>query len=316
VLDDASLGIVLSTLDTITDFVGYLERKERFLKSGKLFGAFGEEDLLGFYLKHVDDATEEHDFVVPEDGPVLLEEGHWVNYASRPEVQAKSFADRESYLWDEIIEDFARNSVSGTLYWAGSHELSVSERILRILAREPRVRRRMLARSLRERVRDAPPSGQVSFRSMLPSFPGDPHYVYVVDTPNEGVKGNTPAYEDYRTRRREILSWYCQAAMEHFTDASRIVGIATEGGLGHGRSHDLCLLDRANWDQELAEGARDIMARTGWFRSMRVSRGREDEYPTEPPRLGRIFSARTITVGRNNPCPCGSGKKYKKCHGR
>ncbi|MGE5057607.1 MAG: SEC-C metal-binding domain-containing protein [Acidobacteriota bacterium] len=20
-------------------------------------------------------------------------------------------------------------------------------------------------------------------------------------------------------------------------------------------------------------------------------------------------------VGRNHPCPCGSGKKYKKCHG-
>jgi preprotein translocase subunit SecA len=22
-----------------------------------------------------------------------------------------------------------------------------------------------------------------------------------------------------------------------------------------------------------------------------------------------------IKVGRNDPCPCGSGKKYKKCHG-
>ena len=22
------------------------------------------------------------------------------------------------------------------------------------------------------------------------------------------------------------------------------------------------------------------------------------------------------TVGRNDPCPCGSGKKYKACHGR
>src|SRR5690554_4221012 len=22
------------------------------------------------------------------------------------------------------------------------------------------------------------------------------------------------------------------------------------------------------------------------------------------------------TVGRNDPCPCGSGKKYKQCHGR
>ena len=21
------------------------------------------------------------------------------------------------------------------------------------------------------------------------------------------------------------------------------------------------------------------------------------------------------TVGRNDPCPCGSGKKYKNCHG-
>jgi preprotein translocase subunit SecA len=24
---------------------------------------------------------------------------------------------------------------------------------------------------------------------------------------------------------------------------------------------------------------------------------------------------REETVGRNDPCPCGSGKKYKKCHG-
>jgi preprotein translocase subunit SecA len=22
-----------------------------------------------------------------------------------------------------------------------------------------------------------------------------------------------------------------------------------------------------------------------------------------------------IKVGRNDPCPCGSGKKYKQCHG-
>jgi len=24
----------------------------------------------------------------------------------------------------------------------------------------------------------------------------------------------------------------------------------------------------------------------------------------------------TPKVGRNDPCPCGSGKKYKKCHGK
>ena len=23
----------------------------------------------------------------------------------------------------------------------------------------------------------------------------------------------------------------------------------------------------------------------------------------------------SVKVGRNDPCPCGSGRKYKKCHG-
>ena len=33
----------------------------------------------------------------------------------------------------------------------------------------------------------------------------------------------------------------------------------------------------------------------------------------EPSEIGRKKDA---TVGRNDPCPCGSGKKYKKCHGK
>ena len=36
---------------------------------------------------------------------------------------------------------------------------------------------------------------------------------------------------------------------------------------------------------------------------------REDEDARQPVRAGQ-------KVGRNDPCPCGSGKKYKKCHGR
>ncbi len=29
----------------------------------------------------------------------------------------------------------------------------------------------------------------------------------------------------------------------------------------------------------------------------------------------RTIKRETPKVGRNDPCPCGSGKKYKKCHG-
>ena len=32
--------------------------------------------------------------------------------------------------------------------------------------------------------------------------------------------------------------------------------------------------------------------------------------------VGQFGERRVIKVGRNDPCPCGSGKKYKHCHGR
>ena len=29
--------------------------------------------------------------------------------------------------------------------------------------------------------------------------------------------------------------------------------------------------------------------------------------------LGEKENSKTVKIGRNDPCPCGSGKKYKKC---
>jgi preprotein translocase subunit SecA len=60
----------------------------------------------------------------------------------------------------------------------------------------------------------------------------------------------------------------------------------------------------------------------------RYRTGRGDELPGDPAQR-QAASARQgapqVTapvvnngpkVGRNDPCPCGSGKKYKNCHGR
>jgi len=33
------------------------------------------------------------------------------------------------------------------------------------------------------------------------------------------------------------------------------------------------------------------------------------------PDLHPPMEAEPLEVGRNDPCPCGSGKKYKRCHG-
>src|SRR5699024_10974824 len=41
-----------------------------------------------------------------------------------------------------------------------------------------------------------------------------------------------------------------------------------------------------------------------------VSGGNEEKQKPRKPYVKKE------TVGRNDPCPCGSGKKYKQCHGR
>jgi preprotein translocase subunit SecA len=42
-------------------------------------------------------------------------------------------------------------------------------------------------------------------------------------------------------------------------------------------------------------------------------RGDTPALPKPPP--GALTPNPYAGVGRNDPCPCGSGKKFKKCHG-
>ena len=44
-------------------------------------------------------------------------------------------------------------------------------------------------------------------------------------------------------------------------------------------------------------------------RPQQMMTNRDEEGGKQPVRAGK-------KVGRNDPCPCGSGRKYKKCHGR
>ena len=60
-LDDTTFGILLKTLDTLSDFVAYLTKKERFISNGHMLSAAGEEELLAYYLTHLND-NKEYDF--------------------------------------------------------------------------------------------------------------------------------------------------------------------------------------------------------------------------------------------------------------
>jgi preprotein translocase subunit SecA len=43
--------------------------------------------------------------------------------------------------------------------------------------------------------------------------------------------------------------------------------------------------------------------------------GQTEQAPAGAP-PGTAVKREADKVGRNDPCPCGSGKKYKRCHGK
>ena len=304
VLDDVALGLVLGTLDTITDFVWYLEKKERLIRSERLLLAAGEEDLLAYYLKILNERGE-HDFVMPpDDSKIVIEEGHFLNFMVRPAVIAKRKADEISFLWDHIIEEFAEHVRGGTLYQTNDPTLAAQECILRLLAREPRLRRRMLSRAVLEKLKKTP-ANSYGCRTIAPSNPGDAYFVFVCVPLEWG-----PDEPGYRVRRVEFVKTYCSIVMMQHPEAPFVVGIGTESGLDNqGRSHDLILMDRQKWTVEDEARTRKIQSELGFMRNVRMSGGVEREYPVDH------HLPASHMIGRNDPCPCGSGMKYKKCCG-
>lgn len=307
VFDDTTLDIVMSTLDTISDFTRYLTKKERFLTGDQMVRAAGEEELLAAYLGQMNSAGE-HDFVIKADFDLLVfDEGPWERFICSPERRAQIESDRISYAWDKLIEKFVLHAITGTQYFTSGRPLSEQELMFRLLAREPRTRRRLLATSLHEVLERSIDSRTTwDARVMPPSNVGDPHYVFVI------VKRKPDASdEDYRTFRVQLLSDYCHVAKLKYPQARDIIGIATESGEAKRRSEDLLYLNTSSWSAEAEAEAREIQERFGLLKNVRSSTSPEYEYPVD--HRGR---PRRTTPSRNSPCPCGSRKRFKRCHGK
>jgi SEC-C motif len=307
VFDDTTLDVVMSTLDTISDFTAYLTKKERFLTGSKVVAAAGEEELLAVYLGKMNSAGE-HDFVIKGNFDALsFTEGFWDEFSQSPERRAQVERDRMSYAWDKLIEAFAFHARTGTQYFTSARPLNEQEIMFRFLAREPRTRRRLLAINLHEVLeRSIGSRAPWEARVVAPSNAGDPHYVFLF------VK-RRPDFsdEEYRNVRMNLLSDYCHVAKLKFPEAVHIIGIASEAGIVQRRSEDLLYLNTSEWSAEADAKAREVQERLGLLKDVKPLRAREYEYPVD--HTGR---PRGTVLSRNSPCSCGSGKRFKRCCGR
>lgn len=137
VLDESSLETVLTELDTISDFVAYLEKKEALFFDSRFDGATGEQELLGRYLLYTNDAGDHH-FNLPAKSGMVIGNGHWESFKNGPQRRSRIAANTISHSWDRLIEIFSQITLAGQQYHPADSDIRDTEKILRFMAREPR----------------------------------------------------------------------------------------------------------------------------------------------------------------------------------
>jgi hypothetical protein len=272
--------------------------------------------LLAVYLSKTN-SEGDHDFVLPSDvDGIGLLEGFWSAFLQSPERQAQVAANQISYAWDALIEKFVEHLLAGSQYFASHPSIGDQEQTLRLLAREPRTRRRMLAKKLLNLIERTPGSHRATsvFFSSNPCYP---YYIFLLLPRTEDI-----SYAEYREFRLSLLEMYCKITKLQFPEARHIIGIATESGLIENRSEDVIYYDANEFSEEERIEARhclETLKSAGMLGERTKFSAKELEYPMRDHHVKKKTlpaSEWPTSYPRNKTCPCGSGKKYKYCCGR
>jgi len=73
---------------------------------------------------------------------------------------------------------------------------------------------------------------------------------------------------------------------------------------------------RIQSQDQAAEAAQALEEQAGQLSNVTYSSPNEDGSVSQQADTGLLSEAPVPKAGRNDPCPCGSGKKYKNCHGK
>ncbi len=110
-----------------------------------------------------------------------------------------------------------------------------------------------------------------------------------------------------------MLEFACAAAKLKRPELTKVIGIAIDAPKYYPKnSEDFILFDYAKWNDEDRTYYEEANNKLRFFQTdaLKEHRMHITDFPSAqtPRNLPKI--------GRNQLCPCGSGKKYKRCHGQ
>lgn len=282
ILNETSLDVVMHELDTISDFVRYLDKKEQMFKRLPYVFTTGEEELLGFYLKDINE-NGEHDFKIPaKANAIAIDIGYWDGFLKSNARASRIEADRYSYAWDAIIEKFNFHALTRTLHSQSHPSLENHEKVVRYLAAESRTRRRILIQNLYDLL-EKTPKDQRAARLFRDKEGKDPTYVFLLLPRMPEIER-----DEYRRMRQDLLSAYCTVAPLIDPQITDVVGFATETNNGEEeRSEDLVYCDCRHLTAEEIENAKKLRSDFNLFENIRIFEAFTSEYPNSE---GRALS--------------------------
>lgn len=300
VLDETSLGLLLTELNTASDLIKYLKTKERCVRRKLLGASMGEEEILAAHL--MSDKKIVTDDIIKTNRMAMIPEGEWIAYLKSEFYQYNQAMKKGSVFWDEFITNFSNHILSASVGYFKEYPFSKHELGVREIAKESRESRYYLSKSFKEKLASTVPTLRTS--RVVESI-DEPGKIYIfLFFPNVGFE----SYNHYRTERVSLMQIYMQVAFIKYKHARKVIIIATEPKGSSGRSEDL-----------IFSPVKESIPKEERKNLIKISREHKilthtlpNTAPSQPKAI--IPRKESAKVGRNDPCPCGSGLKYKKCH--
>jgi hypothetical protein len=302
VLDDYTLDLLMEELDTVTDFLHYLQEKESAIRNGGLFSIPGEEEFLAYYIN--DRATNGYGRFMQEQTRVpghvtALYEGQWRNFTRSLDYALHKQLKVDSQPWLELLSRFSESVLDADVAEEGFDvPFLTHERALRCLASENRLSRALLSRQLIEK-RNAVPTDARSARLVgSPCYP-ERLYIFLLFP----WKAGEVEYHDYRRERLACMHCYALVAKYKHEQYQEIIvlgldskgtGIVSETVIAFDASKELTPEEKVNAQYVMT--TMEVLTMTSQKSQATMKNSLDSSRP-----------------GRNELCNCGSRKKSKRC---
>lgn len=259
VCDEVSVGVLFGELDTITDFVEFLDQSERFVASGvsPIFAGGGIEDLVALYISWGRTFELPDEFSESPDSMILMND-LWTDFKESGDYKAMKKDLKDSYLWDRLIEHYAADLLTDGMFDFNSRELTDDQSALVAMALQPRGHRANLAEAFAEFLTQG--ERKIASRAAL----GDRNTAFVF------LLGPS---SDRETRVRE-LALRCLVIRGTMPGAITVVGIATDqpGTSDIGYSSDIVIMHLPEWSEEDAKNVQGIQRDLGYFKNANIAK--------------------------------------------